>query len=122
MLSPVSLFLMFSFFVDTKHNSCNFDMNINKLQHSSKILKNPCCNYCKNPLFKFYSIDRKHGFCGEACLNPKYYNLYKIFEPNLEKSESFDKMSCFDNNFKFYNTTVEHKIQFLKVNVDLYTS
>ena len=77
-----------------------------------------CCVKCKQPQVKFYSIDHKHGFCGEACLNPKFFYLYKFFEPNIKKSN--ESMSCVDNQYTHYNSTFQHKLSFIKVNVDLY--
>merc|ERR1719409_726953 len=54
-----------------------------------------CCHACDgNPLEKYFSIDHMHNKCGEACMDPKKFHLYKIFEPGLEKAPSDSVNIC----------------------------
>lgn len=47
----------------------------------------PCCDRgCEAPAVLFFSVDAPHGFCGETCLNPEWYHLFKLFESNLTRS------------------------------------
>jgi len=49
----------------------------------------PCCQgHCQAPLVKMFSTDAPHGFCGEACMDPKKFKLYKVFEANLTVATS----------------------------------
>eukprot|EP00928_Gymnodinium_smaydae_P067654 TRINITY_DN50650_c0_g1_i1.p1 TRINITY_DN50650_c0_g1~~TRINITY_DN50650_c0_g1_i1.p1 ORF type:complete len:165 (-),score=28.96 TRINITY_DN50650_c0_g1_i1:217-711(-) len=43
----------------------------------------PCCKSCEEPMKKYYSVDVPHGFCGETCMDPKNFAIYKKFEANL---------------------------------------
>ena len=75
-----------------------------------------CCESCKLPEIKYYSIVNPR--CGESCLDPKDYWKYKIFEPGMKKAES--NTPCLDFNFPSYEETEIHHIGNLKVAVDLY--
>lgn len=78
-----------------------------------------CCQTCDGPTFeKFYSIDTKHGFCGEACMRPSHYRLYKLFEPGLTKATS--DTPCADNNYHTYKSTVTHGVPPVTMTLDLY--
>merc|ERR1711865_852109 len=46
----------------------------------------PCCKSCAAPLEKYFSVDVPHGFCGECCMDPKKFSIYKLFEKNLTKA------------------------------------
>ena len=46
----------------------------------------PCCKTCAAPLEKYFSVDAPHGFCGEACIDPKKCGTYHVFEKNLTKA------------------------------------
>lgn len=46
-----------------------------------------CCTSCSGVPQKYYSIDKVHNKCGECCMDPKYYDIYKIFEPGLTKAD-----------------------------------
>ena len=39
-----------------------------------------CCLSCTEPKEKYYSVDKIHNMCGEACMDPKDYWLYKLFD------------------------------------------
>ena len=60
-----------------------------------------CDGPCTAPGYeKYYSVDVPHGFCGETCIHPEAYPLFKVFEKNLTKAdgpspckEQFDRRS-----------------------------
>merc|ERR1711920_29800 len=91
------------------------------------VAKEPCCNAtCKLPLVKYFSTDAPHGFCGEACMDPKKFNTYHRFEANLTKatSEHPCKEQWTPNNrvqYTDYYQTVTHGVPgLLSVTLDLY--
>lgn len=57
--------------------------------------------------------------CGESCIDPSKYKMYKIFEHNLTKAT--DNTPCADRNFTLYKKTESHGIGPIKVTVDFYT-
>jgi len=86
-----------------------------------------CCvdDACVAPKVKYYSVDLKHGFCGEACMDPSKFGIYKIFEKNLTLSESFnpcsEQFTPFGTHYTEYNDTVTHGLPgVLTVTLDLY--
>ena len=78
----------------------------------------PCCTTCTAPKEKFYSIDTTHNMCGECCMEPKYFPIYKIFEPGLAKAD--DNTPCKDKHFSGYDSTVTHGFGPVKMTLDLY--
>jgi cathepsin X len=78
----------------------------------------PCCKSCTEPLEKYYSIDKIHNKCGECCMDPKKYNIYKIFEPGLTKAT--DDTPCKDFMYNTYESTVTHGFGPIKMTLDLY--
>lgn len=84
----------------------------------------PCCKTCAEPLEKYYSVDVPHGFCGETCMNPKRYWIFKIFESNLTKAE--DNTPCSEQftphggHYTKYQSTVTHGFPGLSITLDLY--
>ena len=77
-----------------------------------------CCLSCpKKGEVKYYSIDKKHDLCGESCLNPKVYWIYKIFESGLTLAQ--DK-NCSTLGYPKYMNTVSHGVYPIKVAVDMY--
>jgi len=86
-----------------------------------------CCvdDACVAPKVKYYSVDLKHGFCGEACMDPAKFGIYKIFEKNLTLSESLnpcsEQFTPFGTHYTEYNDTVTHGLPgVLTVTLDLY--
>jgi len=79
-------------------------------------------------LYKFYSVDAKHGHCGECCMNPDRYKIYHIFEPNLKAAPKGVNDPCSlipsgvpgKGNYSVYNTTVTHGGGGIKMTLDLY--
>ena len=86
-----------------------------------------CCQSCKWPHDKYYSVDAPHGFCGEACIIPALYPIFKNFEKNLTMASSRSEPACArqllpdGRLFKIYTKTVTHGIPgLLSVTLDLY--
>lgn len=78
----------------------------------------PCCKACTEPKEKYLSIDTAHNMCGECCMEPKDYNLYHVFEKNLEKANS--TTPCADRGYANYSETVTHGALWIKMTLDLY--
>ena len=86
-----------------------------------------CCQSCKWPHDKYYSVDAPHGFCGEACIIPALYPIFKNFEKNLTMASSRSEPACArqllpdGRLFNIYTKTVTHGIPgLLSVTLDLY--
>ena len=77
-----------------------------------------CCETCsaKNEI-KYYSIDTKYDKCGECCLNPKLFSLFKLFESGLTLAE--DK-TCESLGYAEYEVTESHGVFPIKVTLDKY--
>lgn len=78
----------------------------------------PCCLTCTEPQEKYYSIDKLHNECGECCMDPKHYLIFKIFEPGLTKAN--DETPCADFRYKNYTGTVTHGFGPVSMTLDLY--
>jgi hypothetical protein len=87
-----------------------------QLSISRQILGDKCCTSCSLPLIKYFSLSNHR--CGEACLDPKDYVKYKIFEPGLTKAET--NSPCPDRNYPVYNGTYTHEALGLKGTFDMY--
>jgi hypothetical protein len=68
---------------------------------------------------KFYSIDTRHNNCGECCMRPEDYDLYKVFEPGLTPANG-TVTPCADLNYHTYLETVTHGFMSIKMTLDLY--
>ena len=79
----------------------------------------PCCKSCTEPLEKYHSVDHIFNNCGEACMDPKKFWIYKIFEPGLEKSET--NTPCADREYTTYVNTPTHGFGPIKMTLDLYS-
>merc|ERR1719237_450743 len=64
-----------------------------------------CCQVCEPPKVKYYSVDLEHGHCGECCLDPSHFLVFKLFEPNLTLANG---KTCPDLGFPTYDSTVTH--------------
>jgi len=83
----------------------------------------PCCNECSGSDRKYYSVDMKRGHCGEACIYPGQFALFKVFESNLTRADgSTGYKSCADLGWPKYQETVTHgdPLKLLTVTLDLY--
>jgi len=85
----------------------------------------PCCNSCTAPEQKYFSVDVPHGFCGETCIDPSRFWLFKVFEKNLTKAT--DNTPCSEQftptggHYSKYQSTVTHGVPgLLAVTLDLY--
>ena len=85
----------------------------------------PCCaGACSDGKSKYFSVDVKHGFCGETCMHDHSYPIFKLFEANLTKAT--DDSPCkgqftpFGTHYTEYNGTVTHGVPPLTVTLDLY--
>jgi len=73
------------------------------------------------PEVKYYSVDMKHGHCGENCLNPNQFSIFKKFESNLTIADgSTGFTSCEDLGWPKYRETQTHGFWPIKATVDLY--
>ena len=78
----------------------------------------PCCHDCSEPLEKYHSVDHIFNNCGEACMDPSKFWLYKLFEPGLEKSDT--NTPCADRQYTDYQNTPTHGFGPVKMTLDLY--
>ena len=76
--------------------------------HTTKLEDTPCCLSCTAPLEKYHSVDHIFNNCGEACMDPKKFWIYKVFEPGLEKSET--ETPCADRKYTVYESTPTHGV------------
>ena len=87
----------------------------------------PCCKTCKAPAVRFFSVDAPHGFCGETCLPPSEYPIFKLFESNLTlyrgsgPSPCAEQLTPWDTHYTTYNKTVTHGVWPLTCTLDLYS-
>ena len=80
----------------------------------------PCCEFCNasRGLAKYTSIDAGAGHCGETCLRPLLFWMYRAFEPGLSLARS--ETPCADAGYGFYLQTTVHGHWPLAVELDLY--
>ena len=76
------------------------------------------CDTCPDGETKYYSIDPVHGFCGESCIQARWFWLYHIFEKWLTKAETSDP--CATHGYERYRCTAIHGAFGIKAVVDLY--
>ena len=86
----------------------------------------PCCKVCDAPEVKYFSVDVPHGFCGETCLKPSLFPVFKVFESNLTLYNGTGPSPCaeqytpFGTHYTIYNGTVTHGVWPLTCTLDLY--
>eukprot|EP00128_Syssomonas_multiformis_P013373 Colp12_sorted_trinity150504_noHs@5907 len=78
-----------------------------------------CCSACAAPLVKMYSIDRIFNTCGESCMDPAKYWLFKIFEPGLVKAGA-DNTPCATKGYTSYQLTESHGFGSVTATIDMY--
>jgi len=79
-----------------------------------------CCTTCEvKGEIKYYSIDKIFNRCGECCLKPSLFWLYKIFEKGLTEADS--ETPCEDLGYGNYETTETHGALFIKATLDKYS-
>ena len=85
-----------------------------------------CCKVCQAPEVKYFSVDVPHGFCGETCLKPSLFPIFKVFEANLTlyngtgPSPCAEQFTPWDTHYTIYNATVTHGVWPLTCTLDLY--
>jgi hypothetical protein len=90
---------------------------------ASIVQSEKCCKTCADGLQKYYSVDMKHGHCGEACIKTSQFHLFKVFEKNLTIADgSTGYSSCADLGWPKYSETVTHgdPLGLLTCTLDLY--
>ena len=82
----------------------------------------PCCvSSCeKEGETKYISIDVKTDLCGETCMNPFWYPIFKLFEKGLVKANDDDSYPCSTLGYTKYLETVTHGGFGLYSTLDLY--
>ncbi|GMH89122.1 hypothetical protein TL16_g11359 [Triparma laevis f. inornata] len=98
--------------------------NLRNAQHTFALSDGdePCCvDACTvEGEEKYYSIDTRHDLCGECCMNPSDFDLYKKFEKGLEKAPDGDDSPCTGFGYPKYTETVTHGAFNIKMTLDLY--
>lgn len=89
------------------------------LYHKTSLDKQ-CCMTCDYKFQKYYSIDERENHCGESCIEPPFYKLFKVFEPGLLPAPVTNTSVCGSVGYPYYNSTVTHGIWPLSITVDLY--
>merc|ERR1711998_572564 len=80
----------------------------------------PCCNTCDlEGMEKYYSIDHIFHQCGECCMDPKDFWLYKVFEPGLTKDDD-NVNPCSSRNYTEYRKTETHGAGPISMTLDMY--
>ena len=83
-----------------------------------------CCTACKDGEVKGYSIIKNVlvDNCGESCINPTYWWVYKVFEWHMVQTEKPDDTPCLDHGYSHYDSTQIHSAEIipLKVAVDFW--
>ena len=83
-----------------------------------------CCYECtKEGEEKYYSIakgtfDKTYVRCGECCMNPKKFWIYKIFEFGLKKAEV--EHPCYELGFTEHEATETHGALGITMTLDKY--
>ena len=100
------------------HSTCDDDV----LRTEGK-----CCDTCdaSQGLVKYYSTDGVYDHCGETCIKPAEFWLYKIFEKNLTLAPyehiCKDLISNNGSHYSVYSSTVSHGIPYIfTATLDLY--
>ena len=82
-------------------------------------IEEKCCSECtKNGQVKYYSIDTKNDMCGECCLNPRKFYLYRIFELELTLAENDNP--CETLGYTNHVGTETHGFLAFKLSLDKY--
>ncbi|KAH8058182.1 hypothetical protein JL722_6033 [Aureococcus anophagefferens] len=86
-----------------------------------------CCDTCdaSQGLVKYYSTDGVYDHCGETCIKPAEFWLYKIFEKNLTLAPyehiCKDLISNNGSHYSVYSSTVSYGIPYIfTATLDLY--
>lgn len=77
-----------------------------------------CCETCTGKTQKYYSVDKLFHRCGECCMDPSKYAIYKIFEPGLTKATT--NSPCAALRYTKYDRTDTHGFGPVKMTIDFY--
>mmetsp|Transcript_1035 Transcript_1035/g.1038 ORF Transcript_1035/g.1038 Transcript_1035/m.1038 type:complete len:105 (-) Transcript_1035:188-502(-) len=69
---------------------------------------------------KYYSIDTRHNMCGECCMKPEDYDLYKKFEKGLTAANGTVN-PCYELNYPTYVQTETHGFGTVTMTLDMYS-
>eukprot|EP00833_Pecoramyces_ruminatium_P014245 jgi/Orpsp1_1/1188277/evm.model.d7180000063587.1 len=79
-----------------------------------------CCDECaEQGKVKFYSIDTKYDMCGECCMNPNMFWIFKKFEKGLERAQVAHP--CQELGYNVYVESETHGAMNLKMTLDKYS-
>ena len=80
-----------------------------------------CCDSCAAGTDKYYSIPTLFPKnCGESCIAPDYYNMYKKLEPQLTKATT--DHPCEEQGFVTFVDSEVHSLGQVHVALDMYTA
>ncbi len=113
-LAFITIFGFLSLSLSSIASKSNTSKNLQFLEDDNKL----CCEACTEPKEKYYSIDPRFNLCGESCMRPMWFWLYKIFEPTLHKAET--NTPCSDRDYTIYRSTPTHGIWPITMTLDLY--
>ena len=77
-----------------------------------------CCTACEAPMVKYHSVDHIFNNCGESCMDPKKFWIYKLFEPGLTLSDT--NTPCADRKYTDYKGTPTHGVWPVQATLDMY--
>lgn len=92
--------------------------NLKQMQDNKFTERESCCIICPNGLTKYYSVSTWFGNCGETCIDPDDYDIYKIFEPGL--SIATTNTICDDLGYSLYTKTERHGVWPIAISIDMY--
>ena len=76
-----------------------------------------CCVECPEGKVKYYSIDTKYDRCGECCIKPSLFKIFKLFEKGLILAEG---TTCESLGYSVYLGTETHGFLVLSATLDKY--
>ena len=86
---------------------------------ASVVSEEKCCEECTvEGEIKYYSIDSLWNKCGECCMDPDKYWIYKIFESGLTEADS--DHPCEERGYTEYETTETHGAMGITMTLDKY--
>ena len=85
---------------------------------SAYFTEDRCCEQCPSGKSKYYSIVESKGLCGESCIMPEHYWIYKLLEHGLTEAKT--NTPCADNDYPHYTNTDVHEFLNIKASVDFF--
>ena len=79
-----------------------------------------CCFDCPYNTTKYYMIDELTNSCAETCLEPSWYELFRIFEPKL-LYDNTTTYPCYLASFPKYEYRLVHGIWPMQIEMDVYS-